>query len=218
MESDSNKPFLAGDWLVSPLEGLLTRGDDIEHLEPKTMEVLVYLAGRPGDVVTREELERDVWRGAVVGYDAVTATILKLRKAMRDDARQPRIIATIPKRGYKLVAPVSYPENSESVQAATRAAEEIPAVEPTFDEAQTRSGGSRSNRSLLLIAVAVVLGLGLVWILSDRFFSPAPEEMANKGIPLRSAGPSIVVLPFENYLSAYIAVSLLFGANLNHVV
>ena len=44
--------------------------------------VLVYLAAHQGEVVTREELEKNVWRGALVGYDAVTNSVIKLRKAL----------------------------------------------------------------------------------------------------------------------------------------
>ena len=107
MENLSEKGFVLEGWKVSPAEGVLSRGDEIVHLEPKVMEVLVYLASREGDVVTREELERDVWRGALVGYDAVTATVIKLRKALQDNAKQPRFIVTIPKKGYQLIAPVA---------------------------------------------------------------------------------------------------------------
>ena len=107
MENLNQQGFSIEGWRVSPAEGVLFRGDEMVHLEPKVMEVLVYLVSHQGEVITREELERDVWRGAVVGYDAVTATVLKLRKALQDNAKQPRLIATIPKRGYQLIAPVT---------------------------------------------------------------------------------------------------------------
>ena len=76
------------------------------RLEPRTIAVLVYLAGRPGKAVTREELEREIWTGMVVGYDALSNTITKLRKAFGDEAKRPRIIETIPKVGYRLIAEV----------------------------------------------------------------------------------------------------------------
>ena len=71
----SYRHFRVGDWLVESDEGRLSRGDESVRVEPKAMEVLVYLAERRGEVVTREELERHVWRGALVGYDAVTSTV-----------------------------------------------------------------------------------------------------------------------------------------------
>ena len=112
MTDTDNNSFDLADWRVSPHEGLVSRGDEVVHLEPLAMEVLVYLARHAGEVVSRELLEKEVWRGAVVSYDAVTNTIIKLRKALQDDARQPRYIATIPKKGYQLIADITWQEAS----------------------------------------------------------------------------------------------------------
>lgn len=71
------------------------------------MAVLDYLACRPGSVVTRQELEQALWTGVVVGYDALSNTIIKLRKAFGDKARDPAVIETIPKTGYRLIAEVT---------------------------------------------------------------------------------------------------------------
>ncbi len=71
------------------------------------MEVLSYLASRQGELVTRDDIERDVWKGAVISYDSITTAVIKLRKALTDDARQPKYIATVPKRGYRLIAEVT---------------------------------------------------------------------------------------------------------------
>jgi TolB-like protein/DNA-binding winged helix-turn-helix (wHTH) protein len=99
-----------GDWAIDPHADTLTRdgpdGHQAMRLEPKVIEVLVHLARHPGEVVTREELLAAVWPGVVVGDEAVTQAIIKLRKALGDDARQPRFIETIPKRGYRLIAAV----------------------------------------------------------------------------------------------------------------
>lgn len=95
--------FRLGDWLVNPGSGEIASGQRVVRVEPKAMDVLVYLAAHEGEVVSREDLERDVWHGALVGYDAVTGTVIKLRKALDDDARQPRYIATVPKRGYRML-------------------------------------------------------------------------------------------------------------------
>jgi len=71
--------------------------------------VLLVLAGRPGEVVSREELLSQVWKDVAVTDDAVTQTIAKLRHALGDTTKQPSYIQTIPKRGYRLVAPVRRP-------------------------------------------------------------------------------------------------------------
>ena len=81
------------------------------------MAVLDYLACRPGAVVTRQELEDALWAGVVVGYDALSNTIIKLRKAFGDKARAPEVIETIPKTGYRLIADVSVPAPADRESA-----------------------------------------------------------------------------------------------------
>src|SRR6185295_9752009 len=76
-------------------------------LEPKATAVLAYLADRPGQVVSREALLSAVWPGVVVGDDSLTQAVIKLRKALGDTADSPSYIQTIPKGGYRLVAPVA---------------------------------------------------------------------------------------------------------------
>jgi TolB-like protein/DNA-binding winged helix-turn-helix (wHTH) protein len=94
-----------GEWRLAARRNELLRGGEVVRLEPKVAELLAYLAGRPGEVVGREELLAAVWPGVVVGDDALTQAVIKLRKALGDDAHAPKYIETIPKRGYRLVAP-----------------------------------------------------------------------------------------------------------------
>jgi TolB-like protein/Tfp pilus assembly protein PilF len=73
------------------------------------MEVLVALASNPGEVLSKERLRRAVWSDVHVTDEVLTYSISELRKALGDDARSPRFIETISKRGYRLIAPVSTP-------------------------------------------------------------------------------------------------------------
>jgi len=178
--------FYIDKWRVSPEEGLLSRGDETARLEPKTMDVLVYLASHPDEVITREELEQHIWRGALVGYDAVTNTVIKLRKALKDNAREPRIIATIPKKGYKLVAPVDYPA-SEVAPAETETG-----APPTTGviTAKSRSWIGLKTGAVIL-SVLVLAGAVLLWPLTS------PEQSSPVSANIASL-PSIVILPFES--------------------
>lgn len=87
--------FFVGDWRISAPEGIARRDGESVRLEPKAVEVLTFLASRPGEVISRTELEASVWPGAVVGYEAVTKTIIKLRKALGDSAREPPLSSPI---------------------------------------------------------------------------------------------------------------------------
>lgn len=192
MSTQTRSGFFIEDWWVLPAEGLLTRGNETERLEPKAMEVLVYLASRSGEVVMREELERDVWHGALVGYDAVTNTVIKLRKALQDNARQPRYIATIPKKGYKLIASIRYIEDEGSTgEVAPVSKENVKAgAQPTHQPRLIHRMGMQ------LAALAAIVVLSLVWL-----WTSAPLQ-TEPGIPPavenEAALPSIIVLPFEN--------------------
>lgn len=85
-------------------------GDDqaVVRLEPRAMKVLVYLVEHTGKVISRAELEEKIWEGRIVGEDALTNTISKLRRAFADNARHPKIIETLPKTGYRLIADVDW--------------------------------------------------------------------------------------------------------------
>lgn len=100
--------FNFGDWIVRPAERSLERARERIVLEPKLMDVLTYLAGTGGVVVSTEQLLIDCWRGTFYGDNPVHKTIALLRKALKDDAKAPRYISTVRKRGYQVVADVAF--------------------------------------------------------------------------------------------------------------
>ena len=106
-----------GDWWADPATNELGRAGETQRIEPKVMEVLMVLASRPGAVVSREELLSIVWPGVVVGDEALTQSIIKLRRALGDNPRLPAYIDTISKRGYRLIAPVRSIEDAGTAGA-----------------------------------------------------------------------------------------------------
>ena len=117
--------FRVGDWVVEQAAGQISRDGTSVKLEPKVIDVLSYLASHQGELVTRDDLERDVWKGALVGYDSITTAVIKLRKALTDDARKPRYIATVPKRGYRMIAAVQDLADGEGEAKTSEAMEVI---------------------------------------------------------------------------------------------
>ncbi len=93
-------------WHIDANRYRMSRDGVEKKLEPRSMELLLYLADHPNQVVTRQQIEDNVWEGRVVGYDVLSGAIAKIRKAFEDTSRNPRIIETIPKAGYQLIAPV----------------------------------------------------------------------------------------------------------------
>src|SRR5688572_17278346 len=98
--------FRIGECLIEPRQNRIVRHDSEVHLEPKVMDVLVCLAEHAGEVVSRDTLNGQVWGKVVVTDQALTNCISELRHHLGDDRSSHRVIETIPKRGYRLAAPV----------------------------------------------------------------------------------------------------------------
>ncbi len=109
-----HEEFQCGDFTVEPvacrIHGLL----GATHLRPKVMEVLIALARARGRVVSRQELVRDVWGGAFVSDAVVTNAIGELRRALNGAVPGRPSVETIPRRGYRLLLPVSQPHLATS--------------------------------------------------------------------------------------------------------
>jgi DNA-binding winged helix-turn-helix (wHTH) protein len=122
MVKPASNSFTLGEWRVQPQLNRLSRptGETVQ-LEPKMMDVLVCLAQTPGRVVSRDELIDAVWPEVFISESVLTRAIAGLRKALGDDARRPRFIETISKRGYRLIG-AAPPETAPKATAATSVA------------------------------------------------------------------------------------------------
>lgn len=81
--------------------------DPVLKVEPRLMEVLVRLARANGRVVRKEQLVAEIWDNYGGGEEALLQSISKLRKLFQDDPRRPKVIETIPKKGYRLLPRIS---------------------------------------------------------------------------------------------------------------
>ena len=149
--------FRVGAWRVDPGAHALRRGETEIRVEPKVMALLVALAARAGQTVSRDDLMAEVWPDVIVSEDSLSRAVSKLRTALDDDAQEPRYIETIPKAGYRLLAPVeTEPEERP-----------VPPLGPT-----------RTTRRWLPVAgliAALVVGTvaALIWAWPDS--EPAPS-------------------------------------------
>jgi TolB-like protein len=155
------------------------------------MRLLLCLAERPGAVVSIEELLEQVWAGVIVTPDSVYQAVASLRRILGDDARQPTYIETVPRLGYRLLAPVS-PWVDEPLAAADSApvpkdaVSDLAIAAPPADQ-RRRGTRLRVNAS---IACAAVLGLaifGVFWFDGgswSRFVKPAAPQNSVAVLPL----------------------------------
>jgi DNA-binding winged helix-turn-helix (wHTH) protein/tetratricopeptide (TPR) repeat protein len=166
--------FHVGEWVVKPHTNMIEGPDGETHLEPKAMQVLALLAQRSGEVVQKQEILQDVWDGTFVSDEVLPNAIWELRKALGDDARRPRFIQTLPKKGYRLIAPVS------------------PTTPSHLDDDDAHPA-SRGWMHWLFAgaAIAALLG-GVVWLRS---------ESGNAGRRVGTANDpySVLVMSFENH-------------------
>ena len=104
----SRPPFQVGEWLVEPDLDRISRGSEQYGLRPRVTELLVCLADRAGELATKQHLIDNVWHTEFVTVNALTQLIAELRSALGDDAKKPRYVETIPRRGYRLIAPTTF--------------------------------------------------------------------------------------------------------------
>lgn len=115
MEPTKNfsQPFYIEAWRIEPRLNRIVGIDGTKQIEPKIMQVLVYLAEHEGEVVRRDHTLDTVWAETVVGDEVLSRCISELRKVFKDTPRQPRVIETIPRVGYRLIAPIRFDTNEK---------------------------------------------------------------------------------------------------------
>src|SRR5256885_4720075 len=95
------------DFCVDPANECVRRGAEMVALTPKAFAVLRYLVDHRGRLVSKDELLQALWPETVVGEAALTVCIGTIRRALGKDAQWPRFIETVPRRGYRFIAPVT---------------------------------------------------------------------------------------------------------------
>jgi DNA-binding winged helix-turn-helix (wHTH) protein/TolB-like protein len=96
-----------GAWCVDPAAGQVSQGGKVVRVEARTLRLLLDLAEHAGEVVSIDDLLDRVWAGVIVTPDSVYQAVASLRRRLGDDPRKPSYIATVPRLGYRLVAPVA---------------------------------------------------------------------------------------------------------------
>ena len=177
----SSEAFRLGDWLVQPSLNRISRGGVTTALQPRFMDLLVYLSEHAGRVVSKEEIIDAVWAKEFVSEGTLTHAVAVIRQTLGDDVHKPEYIETIPTRGYRVIAPVT-----------PAGAAEPAAVAPVMGPTPTPASAGRRTLTLTLVSIAAVVAVAatgwgvLRWIATSRAKSSG------------GAGKRIVVLPFQN--------------------
>ena len=154
------------------------------------MRVLMRLAERAGEVVSIDDLLNHVWSDVAVAPDSVYQAVASLRRVLGDDPKQPTYIETVPRVGYRMVAPVSpWVDQSNGKMGSLRASDN--GYSAALSDAPKR--GERSRAGLLWAAVAV---LGLVLAAAFLFYGKLARNQAAAPTLATPPQKSIAVLPF----------------------
>jgi TolB-like protein/DNA-binding winged helix-turn-helix (wHTH) protein len=166
MDRPATQLLQVGAWCLNTRTGEITRPGEVVRLEERAFRVLLCLCERPGEVVSSDELLNQAWPGVVVSQDSVYQAVASLRRILGDDPKRPDYIATVPRLGYRLLAPVG-PWSNETAPTVERAASQA-----------SGPGGTRRRTLVLIVALFAVVAATLYLTLG------------------RSVPRSVAVLPF----------------------
>jgi TolB-like protein/DNA-binding winged helix-turn-helix (wHTH) protein len=166
----------------------LSRAGRVLKLERKPMELLILLATREGETVTRVEIAERLW-GSEVFVDTehgINTAIRKVRQALRDDPDQPRFVHTVTGRGYRFVGPViAIPPALASADGQT----DLLSPQPPVSSPEASAASSRQRHWIIFASAAALLLVAIVIALRIR---EHPTHAATPGIQ------SVAVLPLDN--------------------
>ena len=194
----TSRPILAiGPFRLDPADRLLWRDGRPVPLPPKAVETLLVLVDRPGRLVTKEDLLRAVWPDTFVEENNLAQHISTLRRVLGEALPEGPVIETVPRRGYRFVAPVGHAD-SEIDEPAVPSGQ--PAVTPPTSEAYplVLDRPSTFPRPLLVAAgvllVLVVAMAGQAWQRSRSVGTAGGRT----GTPAPAGLTRVAVLPFTN--------------------
>lgn len=171
------------------------------RLQEQPFQILVMLLGRPGEVVTREELRAKLWPGDKTFVDfevGLNSAVLRLRNALGDTAESPRFVETVPRRGYRFIGLIEEAEpisdwRARGSEAAVEQSPQTPSVEESFREHGPATPTHPVQRKLWIAAGAAAALLVIVLSLTLR---TRWKGVTSSSAPQRIQ--SIAVLPLEN--------------------
>ncbi len=198
----SGQVFRFGLFEADPSNLTLTRKGIRIKIQEQPFRILILLLERSGEIISRDEMRQKLWpEGTYVDFDGSLNVILKkLRAALEDDSENPRFIETVPRRGYRFIAPVSV--SGPTPEPTTPAVEtpQAPVPVPEVSVITPKPSAPTSHRHLLAITFAalVLIAVGfLVWHRSGTAGnnSTGITQATASPVPIRK---SIAVLGFHN--------------------
>ena len=188
--------FRFGEFELDAVAFRVLRDGSEVPLEPKAVDLLLYLVQRPGELVAKEELFDSVWGGTAVTDNALTRVVAQLRRALGDEPHHPRFIETVPTRGYRFIA--STVREAASTQASSRLGASAPTT-LRLDSADERPFPTALGQSAGLVVAGLAFFVVLAWSVGPLRRSSATYESEHPLV--NSTAPriqSLAVLSLKN--------------------
>ncbi|MGB2592620.1 MAG: tetratricopeptide repeat protein [Candidatus Acidiferrum sp.] len=219
MEQAPGSPMLKfGPYLVDMAAGEVRKNGSRIRLQEKPLRVLVLLAERQGQLVTREELKKHLWaEDTFVDFETgLNTAVSRLRDALSDHADNPRYIETIPRRGYRFISQVEFvnghqpaADNSANGQKPVPVLAPIPAPEALSGIETRKVAGARpAIRTTLWISLAaavLIVGGGAYWLTHGR---PALSFHSSDSVLIADFENQTGDARFDNALGTAFGVSI----------
>lgn len=188
-----------GLFVLDPVAGVLTRNGVRVKLQEQPFQLLLLLLENPGQLVPREEIQRRLWpANTFVEFDkSLGVAVLKVREALSDEANNPRFVETVPRRGYRFIAPVSIENPVELPRTAPLSTEQSPRLESAAALPQKEALQPAWPWAILALAVLVIIGIAYELRIHQRHATPAAVSEANAEPPVHMRR-SVAVLGFRN--------------------
>ena len=180
--------LIAGPLRLDPRDQRLSVDGQLVALTGKSLALLQTLMQHPQTLVTKDQLFDAVWPGVIVSESVLTTAVKEVRRALRDDARNPRFIETAHGRGYRFLLPVQQQDQRPSKMPAVPPIAALPpaTIHPIAAVAQP----FRARRWIISAVIAAIVVAAMAWPL----IRPTPAVMAQVAHP-----KSIAVLPFDDF-------------------
>jgi TolB-like protein/DNA-binding winged helix-turn-helix (wHTH) protein len=191
LESLAHRSYTFRGFEFEPQTGELRDKQRVTVLQQQPAEILLTMLERPGVLITREELVRRLWpTGTFVDFDrSLNKAVNKLREALQDSAENPKFIETLPRRGYRFIAPVEAQISEALGSTEIRSGAPISGAKPVGAQIAPRGYGTRTKvvASALVVAVALLVTLSLSRVGERLFARPSSPHIQ-----------SLAVLPLVN--------------------
>jgi TolB-like protein/DNA-binding winged helix-turn-helix (wHTH) protein/Flp pilus assembly protein TadD len=176
MTENLERGFRLGEFVISPMQGTAIGPDGAHHVQPMAMEVLLCLARAPGTVITRRALLSEVWGDQSGSNEALTHCISELRHQLGDHRELPTYIQTLPKRGYRLIAPISDLSANDATVAGQTERAAASSRSPETQSSAASSGGLKrviddlQRRRVFRVAVVYAVCAWLIIQVAETVF------------------------------------------------